>query len=86
LTLQSVDGYENSTGRKKRTQTFFTEITMDILIDMETKSGQKLYKKITGVEKVIVFDDVKARIQVDSDCCVRTPVRPKDVERYVEED
>lgn len=57
---------------------------MEILIERETKSGQKKYEKIRGVLKVIAFDDVKARIQIDEDCCVRTPVRPKDIEKYIE--
>jgi len=59
---------------------------MYLLIERETKSGRKKYEKVSGVERVYVFDDVKARLQIDPDCCVGTPVRPKDVERFVETD
>lgn len=51
---------------------------MDMLLIRKTKSGEvkrEIYKRI---DKAIFFDDVKARIQVDNDCCVRVPVKPKD--------
>ena len=47
---------------------------MRLLIKKITKSGENEYKWVKNVESVIVFDDVKARIEVCSDCCVRVPV------------
>lgn len=51
---------------------------MYIYVKKETNSGKIINYKINNVKKVIAFDDVKAKIQIDEDCCVRTPVRPKD--------
>lgn len=55
---------------------------MYALIEKRTNSGKKLYYKINKIERVVFFDDVGARIQVDSDCCVRKPVKPKDDVKY----
>ena len=57
---------------------------MYALVERETKSGQKKYEKITGIITAIFFDESKSRpkIQVDPDCCVRSPVTPKDVEKF----
>lgn len=51
---------------------------MEVLIEKTTKSGKKLYYKVVGVDQVTFFDDINAKLQVNSDCCARTPVRPKD--------
>ena len=38
------------------------------------KPGKNNYEWVQNVESVIVFDDVKARIEVCADCCVKVPV------------
>lgn len=58
---------------------------MYISVKKQTKSGGFVTYKVNDVKKVIVFDDVKARLQIDEDCCCRTPVRDKvDLDKAIE--
>lgn len=57
---------------------------MRLLIKKITKSGKDEREWVRNVESVIVFDDVKPRLQVDSDLCVRKPVELKNLDKYKE--
>ena len=57
---------------------------MHALIEKETNTGQKLYYKVTGIKSAVFFDNLKERIMIDGKCTARTPVRPENVDIYVE--
>lgn len=60
---------------------------MRLRIKKITKSGKDEYEWIQNVESVIIFDDVKAKIEVCADCCVRVPViKNGDVYKHVKKE
>jgi len=48
---------------------------MRIFIEKKNKAGGKVYEKMENVEKIIVFDDSKAVLQINKDFTQCVPQR-----------
>jgi len=54
---------------------------MDILVELITKSGKKLYEEILNIRNIIVSDDRTnpAKFQINEDLSVSEPVKSRKV-------
>lgn len=52
---------------------------MDVLVERITNKGKLVYHAIRNINKLVVFDDVKAQIQIGKDMLPTEPVKPKEM-------
>lgn len=54
---------------------------MDILIELITKNGKRIYESVCNIRNIVIFDDRtnKAKLQINEDLSISKPVKPREV-------